>query len=737
MAINDISRINAYADAVRVSGQGAVHQTPTTQKYNSNQTGQALVSTSNAYRQHQTELTDMLKSFGFDADKAFKLAQIGHLNLKNLTRSLLIAQMLTREPALFDEFAKTLKNITSRGQNLEEGVRAFLDKLDRILGQDTRTLAEAALKGKNYEVESVLNKNYSQNQHGQTGERNFSENLARDLGPKFFESHRNAPLNPRQFAEFDAFLQFFKSSMDEFPGRYHVDAYAQNELGAKGLSLENYLKLASEVPPLRLVNLLALAEKQGVSPQEICKTLLDAQLRGEDLGEVMTRLENQHNAATLGKFSNPLFSLDAGPQTVPLSAMPLTLTEGQKLALSFYALDAFDGLLHADKCGFVIYPQKSEHPGQTLDLSHLPVGVYYVLLAGLNSKNKILNFWMKVIVEKKRRDDEGEEKTPDQKNGESETEKNDGGGGKDQGALPDFATSAPALQKDFVSADFGAGKLSLLGPFLGEIVMPLDYMNRDPSELVILSPGSGIVVSPEEFASGVFTHNAVVFRFLANHIEATDLKKRHQLLSLKMSPEFAQFEKALKEFNLDPRAKIGAFHSELATFFDRLTALFPQGRESFKVARGVFEREADAFAGGVAGGAEFKVESSEGDAKKFLAAAYAKGGYALAAGGDVPGALNGLAKATLCDLSDTSHKAALGEYLENLKNVHYAKAQASDVQAQYDTHLFHRYGETIQASPYFSEMGEKFVKAVALALPAAELAPAQMQALNPYLKPSL
>src|SRR5262249_30824247 len=135
------------------------------------------------------------------------------------------------------------------------------------------------------------------------------------------------------------------------------------------------------------------------------------------------------------------------------------------------------------------------------------------------------------------------------------------------------------------------------------------------------------------------------------------------------------------------------------------------------VAKEVFVRESEAFARGEARGETYQVHGVEGDEKKFVASCYAKGGYALASSGDVSGALHGLACASLVDLDASSHQAVLGEYLENLKNMHHAKTNANAVQNYYATHLTHNFDHEIAASPYYTALGKRFVSAVALPAP--------------------
>jgi hypothetical protein len=240
---------------------------------------------------------------------------------------------------------------------------------------------------------------------------------------------------------------------------------------------------------------------------------------------------------------------------------------------------------------------------------------------------------------------------------------------------------------------------------------------RNPGDLVIVSPDSGLIVSQDEFEKGTFTHNSVTFRFLTNYIETTELKRRHQLLRLQHSPIFADFDTAVRGFMKNPQAELEQFKTDLTDFFKRLSELFPAGEQSLKVAESVFLREAENFAKGETGEELYAVKGFEGNKQKFMASCYAKGGYSLAASGDVTGALQGLAYATIVDLDEAQHKAALGDYLENLKKLHFAKTTAKNMEEFYATHLSHTFDRDAAVQTYSSDLADHFVKAVALIKP--------------------
>lgn len=547
-------------------------------------------------------------------------------------------------------------------------------------------------------------------------------------------------------ADFKAEARAFAAAVEEFPERFPADAFARNALAKEGLPLNDYVRLASEMPPLKIVNLIALARKQGVDPQVVLQALLASVENGDDLKSVFEAWEgrftfqatdnsNESSKNTASEKTRPLFSeraasepsqspaqdlrppsseregaslpgmasgrLDAGSAHVASrSNATLTMTAGEKALLGFAALDARDGVLPDERTGFVVFPQRAAYPGPVLNLAFLPPGVYMVLCAGVNASGQLMNLWRKVVVREREREEQDS-------HSDAFEAQSDGNKKNDEQQAP----RQPPVETP-LTADLSGDMPQLLGRFLGEIVLPLDFLSRDPGELTVLSPSSGIVVTREEFESGAFPHHAVSFRFLTHYLEPEDVWRRHAPLKLRPSLLFDAFDVALKKFSRDPAAQKEAFLSALKVFFGNMTALFPAGEKTFEVARDVFVREVEGYAAGRVSGDNFDVVSLERDGGQFVSACYAKGARTLAAAGDVSGALLGMARATLTALDEGSPKAALGRYLAELRAAHFAKMAAATVSKNYADDIIAGVGSDGMTGD--TGLAEIFIKALAL-----------------------
>ena len=717
MPINDVSRIPLYSGSNRVIGQTPVNTQLTTQQFNANAPRQHTVSTSQAYRQQLFELQTLLEGNGFTPEQAQKISQVGHLSPQQFARTVLIARTLIKDPKLFDQFIKVLKNIGTRGQNIQEGIRVFLDGTDQVLEFNTRQLVEESMPPEPQLIAAITARD-SGSGRAQPDTASFENHLGKDIDLKTMLARGTHQMTSKNSVDFQSTVEFITASMDEFPSRFHIDVFSQSALADRGLNLNDYVKLASDIPPLRLINLLTAAEKQGQPAQTILTTLLTAQNDGENVLELFKALEQRYSPATalntpaLTRAQGPSFfgKTAEEPRQVPFSSAPLTIKEGDAMLLSFVALDTKDGLIAPEKTGSVLFPQNTAQHGNMINLAQLPTGIYFVMMAGLDAKNKMINLWKKIIVEKR------DERDPDAWQQKSDQDK-DQKERKDSAQKDAMAVSPPDAVTMTFSAPAPAQQRAEDSRIFGQIVFPLDFTNYDSADFVVVSPETGLIVAEDEFRHGVFSHNAVTFRFLTNHMAPLDFRKRHGLLHLNESALFARFDADVKKFLLSPQTAIVEFQNDLDFFFTGLAHHFPAGAQTFAVAHTVFAHEAKAFADGRSSGEQYEVKGFEGNDKKFMASCYAKGGYALASSGDVAGALHGMTYASLIDMNDSSHQAALGEYLENLKNVHHAKTTIDSVQNYYGTHLMHNFDSAIATSPYYTELGHSFVNAVALPLP--------------------
>lgn len=741
--INNITQIPAGVEAARAPSQ-TQGPTPVVSRVEAPKLDQALLSTSSTYREFQSELLRKLEGVGFTSEQSLKLAQIGNLSVRQFTRATVLGQLLMHDPGAFDGFVGTLKNVVNRGKNVQDGVRVFMDGVDRLFGSDSREVTEEVLKNRDPELNAVTKRNYAP--HSRPGEiRGFERQLVDETDLRAMAAARPAAVNDT--AAFAEYVRFFNNSMEEFPTRFHVDAYAQNELAKHGLPLDDYVKLAGEIPPLRILNLLAKAAAAGQAPEAILKTLLAAYENGEDLNSLLNAMERTYGAEKSfaetggGVLKSPArpFSADfygassavprergASPAKAPpdassagsitasnpsprsVSAAPgatVEVSRGDNVFVEFLAMGTKDGVLPTERTAALVIPPRAEIPGQAFNTAFLPVGAYMVMFAGVDSANRLMNLWMKVIVR------------------ESENEEEPAPRYEDEGRKDGDASDRPPRKKppeDFLKPDFSGAIPILVGPFLGEIVLPLDFLSRDPGELAVVS-SEGVVVSREEYERGVFPHHAVTFRFLANHVVTGDPLRRNAPLTLAPSAAFEKFDALMTRFLKDPRAEVASFESGLKDFFLGLASSFPAGVKTFEVARELFLREAKAYAEGGNHDALYDAVSLEKNGALFVSACYAKGACALAAAGDVSGALGGFARAAFTDLGG-SRKSGLGEYLKNLSGIRYAREKSESVRAAYASQAAYGFSDGV-TSAGTEGIGEKFLKALALSGPAAKFRP--------------
>lgn len=740
--INNITPIPVHTEATRAVSR-AEAAAPVVPRVEAPKLDQAVLSTSSSYREFQAELIRKLEGAGFTAEQSLKLTQVGNLSVRQFTRATVLGQLLMHDPGAFDDFVGTLKNVVNRGKNVQDGVRAFMGGVDRLLGSDSRAVTEEILKNRNPEIEAATRRNYSP--HPGSGEAKDAERqFAGSADLVAMLPARRVLADARDAAELSEYVRFFNNSMEEFPTRFHVDAYAQNELARKGLPLKDYVKLAGEIPPLRLLNLLVKAGRAGQLPEAVLKTFLAAYENGEDLNAVLGAMERSYGTGTTVPGAEPVpqefplradFSGASGPvpreneagtvvaraptaltDAPTLAAIPsgvrrmlaipgatVEIIQGDSAVVEFLAMEAKDGVIPSDRTAAMIFPQRVEIPGQSLNLSYLPVGAYMVLFAGVDPAGRLMNLWMKVIVREREDEDEDED---DRLAG--------GGGAAGEGASDKPPRKNPP--EEFLKPDFSGAEPILAGPFLGEIVLPLDFLSRDPGELAVVTPGTGVVVSREEYERGVFPHYAVTFRFLANHVTAGEPMRRHAPLGLAPSAAFEQFDALMTRFMKDPRAERASFDRGMEEFFAGLAKSFPAGEKTFATAREVFSREAAAYAEGLSAGAGYDAASIEKNGERFVAACYAKGACALASAGDAAGALGGFARSALTDLGNASRKSELGEYLRGLGDIRYAREKAESVREAYATRVGHGADGSVTDGDT-EDLGGRFLQAVVLKRP--------------------
>lgn len=702
----------------------------------------AQFTTSGTFRQYQSELFNILKDTGLTADQSTQLIEIGRLPFDQLVRVILIAQTLKQNKELFQRFAGTVRNIISLGKNVQEGLKNYLDGLEGLMKLETEKFMKQ-IQGKNTQP-SAAQRPAASSQENQKPLNEFEASLYRDIGEQIDKTSlgrnnpqlvrqleatiksmanlpdiKNMQLTPDKLANLRAFQDLTDSSVEEFPQRYPIDLYSFSQLNQKGMPLETYIKLASEVSPLRIINLLSLAEKMGQSPSALFASLISTQENGGSVTDALKNLEHQFNSK---QFPTAAERAAAAPatheQVASIHDKKVTISQGDKVFLDVMAMTAKQGTLSSEKTGFVLFPNKLEYAGRSFDLSFLPVGVYMVMVKGLSEDNEMMNMWIRVIVEERKRKKEEEElenfkrqmqqqKKDDQKDKQQQQQENE----------PEDETSYRPPPVDPVTTTFDQQPANYVGPFLGEIVLPLDYLNREAGDLMILSSANGIIVDKKEYDEGNFSNNAIAFRFLTNHMESTDIKKRHELLNLKHSRHFEHFDEGLKKFMHNPKVELDNWKKALHEFFDGLKTNFPSGQKTFEVAEKFFIEESTNHAEGKESGMIFENHSIEKNDDKFMAALYARGSYALARAGDVGGALHGMSFATLTDIGNINYKAVLGEYLEEIRHNYYRRESGENSKNRFDVHINHNIKDQIIANPFYKKEGEAFIKATKLIPP--------------------
>ncbi|MBF0106976.1 MAG: hypothetical protein HQM16_16810, partial [Deltaproteobacteria bacterium] len=706
------------------------------------QKGGAEFTTTPSYRQFQSSMMAVLGESGFTASQAVQLTEIGNIQTAQFVRVVLIAQLFAENREFFQRLINTVRNIVTQGKNIQWGLKSYLDGLERILGlqtqklfkeirargNDAETLKEQTLAGKAQpEAEKDLYKEINQ-QLGQSIMNRASQTLDRDLKTMIKMTVDSKIMDRVQIADttlaaLKSYNDFADASIKEFPQRYHIDLYAYGQFAQRGVSLENYIRLASEVSPSRLLNLFAAAERAGQNPSAIIASLLATQASGGSVKDAVLNLEN--------RFRINVDLLKAQPGTgrfVPVTANEVTLKQGDDVSLHFLALDGKDGVVSSEKSGFVLFPQKYEYTGSVLNLAFLPVGVYTVMAMGYDKDNNLLNYWMKVIVEgsiKKDIEKSFEEfkkiEREKQKSGQNRQQntQNKQQGAEDRGEEGEKAKAKAKAKdndadQDGVVSHFEKHPPNFKGPYLGEIVLPFDSLEKQADDLVVVAPPSGLVIDHEELCEGRFSSNAVLFRFLANHIETPEIIKRHGLLHISQSKTFMLFTEGLKKFVLNPGEQLTSWEKTLREFFAALKLLFPGGETTFDLAHQFFVRESQGFASGTGQGEIFSSESLEKREDRVMQAFYARGAYALAHAGDVSGALSGMSFASLMDLSDHNSQSVLGEYLEDIKNRYFSRQ--TDVKAQhlFGLHLTRNLGQNLSGNPHYQPQGKAFISSLNL-----------------------
>lgn len=662
----------------------------------------ASFSMSNTLENFQTQLTQVLVKNGFAQEQAARLMHAGITRLGDFSRSMLISQALLSNPQLYDRFAKNLRQILLREQNNEQGVKVFLDVMDQILGVDSKQLIEGELAGSHLlEVDRKGN-----NYQGDGGEKGFPlpvEDLSRLIDKA--APHIPRHLSAAQLRQMQTMMDFSEVSVEEFPQRFAADLYAFSELHKLGMNAAQYLKLSSEVPPLRLVNLLHAVQRLGQHTQGILDLFLTAFEQGESLKDVLEQMELRFGVQRIMQ-AGSVGGFPGDARTLPMDTQLLTLHEGENVVIDFFGMDRFDGLVPEGRSGFVLFPQNEEFLGNQINLAFLPVGIYYLVAATINSRQKMMTLWKKVVVQA-RHNREKKAFSEDQKQGQEKNQSPN----QSFKPLPNEPTDILPLPSpvDPLSMHF-SGDVPKRGLFVGEIVLPLSDVSAVRNAPLLWATNTGIIVTQSEYENGVFPHNALLFRFLAGELVGGDSERRHAVLKLCHSRPFEILDLAIKDFMINAQEKLPIFLGRLNDFFEDLLGLFPAGEKTFETAHELMAREAQAYASGQAHPEMYRVQSREERQRDFVSASYVKGAYAMASVGHVSGALRGLTYASLTNWDDDNQKAVLGEYLENIRNVHFAKAKEPQVRSYYDTHLRHSTGEKLLASPIYKTQGEAFIR---------------------------
>lgn len=699
--INETPRLPNLSELAvsRTPQQSQVQQSFQAQRYNQHQK-QTAFSSSDTLDDFQTQLSNILLKQGFAQDQAAKLVQAGVTRLPEFSRSLLISQVLLGNKQLFERFAKTLRQIMLREQNNEQGIKVYLDVLDQVLNINSQEMIEEELAQTFFQHSEKKSGNYS----GQLGsEADFPLPL-KDLAQLMQKSAKLLPrhLSTGQIQQMQSAMDFAEVSAEEFPQRFASDLFAFSELSRRGVTLDQYLRLANELPPLRLVNLFQVLENLGQHPTGALQVFLTAFENGETLLDILEQMEIKYGISVPPA---PHQAALRQSRHVTMNTDALLMSQGEDVVVDFLGMDRLDGLVSGEKSGFVLFPQREEFPGHTINLNFLPVGVYYLVAATLNSRKKMMTLWKKVIVQNRNGEQYlGQEtgQSPEQKNRNESQEESK------PGFVPGFLPQQESAQA--LRMDFSAPSPVKKGLFLAEIVLPTQSFSAQADQPVLLMTNSGLIVDREEYSRGNFPHHAVMFRFLAGDMQGTDLRKRHEVLHLASSRAFEKLDVAIRDFLTSTKDKLSDFQKKIEEFFAELLTMFPAGQKTFEVARGLILREAQSLAQDAPNQNLYHAESHEHNQREFVSAVYAKGAYAMAAAGHVAGALRGLTYASLVNWDDENQRAVLGEYIENLKNAHFARAKRETIQNYYDMHLNRGAKEKLLASPLYRNQGEEFIQ---------------------------
>ncbi len=736
----------------------------------------AQFTATNTYREFQSQMLDLLKQTGLDPEQATQLMDIGKLPVEQLMRVIILSQTLKQNKSLFTRYAHTLRNIMTSGKDVSEGLHSFLDSIEEMLGTSTERLIRELQTKPQIAVRQTpqpQNKVQPQAENSDDPLSEFEATLYSDLQKHLPNQQTSAAvknaatpqqnmmqalrllasqhpddnrpvMSPQQVAQLQSFHDLAEKSIEEFPTRYPVDLFSFAALANKGVSLDNYLKLASEVSPLRLLQLLIVAQKSGQHLSSMIASLVNIQESGGSVLDALLNLEHQYGIKV------PRADPATAENVLRLNNKTITINEGDPRILQFAAFDTKLGLIENEKSKFVVFPQKQEYAGQSLNLAFLPVGSYFILAQAASADNVTMGLWIKIIVEKKKKKAEEklfnaflkESKEKSKNDFFDQNQSTDKDASEEDSApgseAPEINYSPPVA--DAMSTSFETQPENHVGPFMGEIVLPLDYMSRNPGDLTLISTPTGIVVDPDEFYNGRFHNNAVAFRFLASHIEKPDLLKRHGLITLKQSRLFAQFNDAIKNFVAGPEKEIHHFKKSLGDFFDSLKSIFASGAATFDLARQFFETEAEGLAKGNVNGEIYSHTSLEKNEDKFLSAFYAKGSYLMARAGEVTATLHSMAYATLTDRGNENHRAVLGEYLDGLKQSYYRHESGAALQNNYEMHLARNLNQRLLANPHYKKNGEEFIAAANINVPGAasvEESPVVVAAEESTSKPSV
>lgn len=750
--IDNLRGVN-YANAAQRTGHGVAASAETNRaiQYKNG----AAFTTTGAYREFQSRVMQLLGENGFTAQQAQQLSDVAQLSIEQVVRSLVIAKQLQTRRDIFDSYTRVLKMIVALNRNSQQGLDNFLAGLERLLGTNTKQLLQQLRESyqrtpprQSSDQSETASKSGGQEQgkvptqETRQGMSDFEVALYKDIGKqvaqkaqagvtsqmdhqleeavkifKRVQPHIKQQMTASQSQIVSDFHLLAETSLEEFPKRYHVDLLAFSEFSRYNVTLDTYLKLASEVSPLRLLNLLVIAKQKGHDVQSVINSLVSMQNSGGSLKDAMNQLEHQFGmtAPKEGQTATKVASI---------MAKEITMEQGEELDLQFMAFDTTKGIVPEAKSGFVVFPQGHEYTGNALQLAYLPVGAYMIMAKAMDDNNVMMNMWIKVIVrdrERRKQREQSEKFNKEfKKQGQQQEDQQDDAEEKNQtkrdevhGVMMEgpehLETERAPVSSSDAPAIFEEQPSNYRGPFLGEVTLPFDYLKRSAEDLLIVSNESGIIIDPEEFYSGSFEHNAVTFRFLANHLEPMDRVKRHQLLNFKKTPQFEQFNDSLVRFVRRPKFELEQWKNTIDDFFKYLQELFPAGKDTFHLAQRFFSDESEKFANGEQSREQFQNVSFEQVRDQFVAGIYEKGGYALAAAGDVAAALKSMSFASLVDLSDQNRTANLGEYLSEIKQQYDRGDGAPVANKRYAMHLNHNIAHQLLANPYYKDQGRKLL----------------------------